>query len=161
MSRLLGASTIYTNVQKLKGYTTKRELAEFFGVGPSSISDWVTRKGNTIPAKRLADACDRHGLRWQWLACGEGPPYEVQTVDEVKKIDLDPGEVELLGKLKCSPHFRRAVEKLLGMDETQIKLLTKLAESMAPPREETVASSKCSDGATLQWNSSLPLTRLR
>ena len=169
MKKTLPASRILENISQLKGYSTKRELAEFFGVGPSSITDWVNRKGDLIPARRLAEASRRHGLRWQWLAYGEAPPYEEQPVEVRTGVELDPAQLELLRRIKESPAFRRAVDRLIGLEEEQVRLVTRLAESMRPapipmPREDHAlsASDTCAEELPYrEWRSHSSLTKSR
>lgn len=133
MKKILGAKAIFSNIKKLKGLTAKKQVAEFFGVGPSAVTDWTNRKGDSIPARRLAYASTRHGIRWQWLAYGEGDPYEEPAPEAKHPLPLAPSEVELLEKIKTSPQFRRAVERLLCLDDEKIKLIAKVAESMNDP----------------------------
>lgn len=164
MKQILSAHEILRNVRTLKGFRTGRELAGFFGVGASSITDWVARKGDRIPARRLMEASRRHGLRWQWLAYGEGPPYESEHVDVATGVALDPAEVELLGRIKASTAFRKAVDRLLDLDEDQVRLLGQLAESLSSARREPPASktpSRPARDSVLTWRSGFPLTKPR
>jgi hypothetical protein len=135
MKRPLGAGRILANIQALKGFTTKRELADFFGVGPSAVTDWTNRKGDRIPERRLADASRAHGLNWEWLAYGEGHPYDRPSVDKTTGVLLDPAELELLARVKSSPLFKKAVHRLLGLPEEQLKILGQLAEALNSPDE--------------------------
>jgi len=159
MNSLLKADRILRNIQELRGLATKRQLADFFGVGPSSITDWVNRKGNRIPSRRLAEACRRHGLRWQWLAYGESPPYENNLVEKASGVPLGPNEIILLSKVKESPAFRSAVERLLGMDEEQVRLIARLAESMSPTAQKQPQAAQ--ERPYRKWRASLPLTNSR
>jgi hypothetical protein len=157
MQQILGATQILKNIGELMGYSTKRQLAEFFGVGPSAVTDWQNRKGDRIPERRLAYVARLHGLRWQWLAYGDGPPYERQHVEQSSGIELAPRELELLGKLKGSALFRRAVERLLGLDDSHIKLICQVAESMGPRKApEPVKTDR--NMAYSRWSSGLHLT---
>jgi hypothetical protein len=160
MQEMLKASQIFKNICELMGYSTKRQLAEFFRVGPSAVTDWQNRKGDRIPERRLAQAARQHQLRWQWLAYGEGPPFERQLVEASSGIELAPQELELLTKLKGSTLFRRAVDRLLGLDDSQVKLICQVAESM------NVAADKKPVDDDLQapfsrWSSGLHLTSSR
>lgn len=130
MKKQLGAGRILANLLTLKGFTTKRQLAEFFGVGPSAVTDWTNRKGDRIPARRLARACQVHGLRWEWLAYGEGPPYTTQMVDNRTGLDLDPAEVAFIERIKSSPNFKAAVDRLLGLPEEQLRIISLLAAEL-------------------------------
>jgi len=155
MKRVLGAKEVYSNIQKLKGFTTKRELAEFFCVSPSAISDWVTRNNDTIPAKKIAEASHRHNLRWQWLSYGELPPYEEKIVEKRTGIELDPVEVELLGRIKKSPVFRQAVERMMGLDEHCIKLVASVAESMGEKTREAEVKNPGPDSRVVREKRSI------
>ncbi len=153
----LSASEILQNIQELKGFKTKKNLAEFFGVRPSAISDWVHRNGNRIPPKHLERAALNHELRWQWLLFGESPPYETECVDTATGVRLAPDELELIERVKNSPSFRRAVDKLLGLDDDKVKLLAKVAESMSaagPPADAKIDK----ESPFHRWNSGFPLT---
>ncbi|PLX46577.1 MAG: hypothetical protein C0609_00155 [Deltaproteobacteria bacterium] len=150
MKRVLGAKEVYSNIQKLKGFRTKRELADFFCVSPSAISDWVNRNKDTIPAKKLAEASHRHNIRWQWLSYGELPPYEEKVIERSTGIELAPSEVELLGKIKGSPAFRQAVERMMGLDEHCIKLVASVAQSMGERNKETAKKSVAADSRVLR-----------
>lgn len=130
MKKQLGAAQILANIAALKGFATKRQLADFFGVGPSAITDWTNRKGDRIPARRLAQACHVHGLRWEWLAYGEEPPYATQAVDNRTGLDLAPSELELLERVKSSANFREAVDKLLGLPEDHLRMIAMLAAEL-------------------------------
>lgn len=156
MKQLLPADRIFRNVQELMGFTTKRQLAEFFSVGPSSITDWVNRKSNKIPARRLAEASRRHGIRWQWLAYGESPPYEENHVEASTGVSLAPNELALLSKVKTSPAFRAAVEKLLGLDEEQVRLIARVAKSMSNSADAAPTAQPFR-----KWRAPLPLTKAR
>jgi hypothetical protein len=163
MNEILSASRILENVQHLLGLKTKREAAAFFGVGPSAVCDWVRRKGNRIPHSRLAEACRRHNIRWQWLACGEGRPYEESLVETSTGLALGQEEILLLQKLKESPAFKHAVKTLIGLDESELKLLGAVADSMTckeRPRRDKKAESPRQE-PWLEWRSGFPLTKLR
>lgn len=142
MKTMLTASRILENIAQLKGFETKRELADFFGVGPSAVTDWVNRKGDRIPEKRLSEVCRRHGLRWQWVAYGEAPPYEEILVDRNSSIELDPREMELIARVKSSPQFRGAVNRLLGLGEAEICLIAQVAQSMSRSKSEKQGAEK-------------------
>jgi len=166
VKEILGARRILDNVRKLKGYRTNREVAEFFGVGASSITDWVTRKGDRIPARRLMEAARRHELNWSWLAYGEGPPRGELLVEVRTGVALEPGEMEVLEKIKASPAFRKAVHGLLGLDDARVRLVARVAESMAsapplepPPRLEPDRPAE--ERAVHTWRTGFPLTKTR
>lgn len=164
MKKPLGATQTYDKIQELMGFSTRRELAAFFGVTPSAITDWATRKGNKIPAARLAEAARRHSLRWQWLAYGELPPYEETVVEKLTGVVLGPEETTLLRKIKESPAFRSAVNELLGLDEGQMRLIAKVACSFSGRRGGTLPPEDNEPAAKepfLEYRSGLPLTTLR
>lgn len=155
MKRMLGASRILANIAQIKGFTTRRELADFFGVGPSAVTDWVNRKGDRIPEKRLSEACRLHGLRWQWIAYGETPPYEEVMVDRTSGIELTPREMELIARVKASPQFRGAVDRLLGLGDAEIRLISQVAHSMSGGKSQETDTA----GAPYRkWISRYPLT---
>ena len=133
MRTMLCASDILENVRALRGFTTNRELADFFGVGPSSITDWVKRKGDAIPAKRLAEVSRRYSIRWQWLAYGEAPPYEATYVDSLSGIEVDPG-LRVHEAAVVARSLRRRIEEISGVDHADIHLeLDDLAHQELPP----------------------------
>jgi hypothetical protein len=155
----LGAKEILENIQKLNGFTTRRELADFFGVGPSAVTDWVNRKGNLIPTRRLAEVARRYHLRWQWLTYGEGQAYETNYIEESTGVDLAPQELELLAKIKNSIPFKRAVDHLLGLPEEQVVIISRLVQSMSPKPGNTKKEQK--EPVYRHWNRGFPLTTRR
>ncbi|TAL16215.1 hypothetical protein EPN96_10225 [bacterium] len=163
MNEMLAASRILENLRNLLGFKTKREAAGFFGVGPSAICDWVQRKGNKIPPSRLAEAARRHNIRWQWLAYGEGRPYEESLVETSTGVELGREEILLLQKLKESPAFKQAVKTLIGLDEREIKLLGAVADSMTRTGgvRENKKQESSGEEPWLEWRAEFPLTKLR
>lgn len=176
MKKPLGAGRILANISALKGFTTKRELADLFGVGPSAVTDWTNRKGDRIPERRLADIARAQGFSWDWLIYGEGSPFAVTARVAATQIELDPSEIELLAKIKGSPAFKKAVQKLVGLPEEEMSLIGSLADSLrtregrrTPPatfsphaggeaRGGVAESKKTSESPYLKWNSRYPLT---
>ncbi len=157
MKKTLSASSIIENVKKLNGFKTKREVAEFFGVGPSAVTDWTNRKGDKIPAKRLAEASHCHKLRWQWLAYGEIPPYEDQHIVEQTGLPLTPNELELLEHIKKSKAFKEAVERLGTLGDRELKLISQLASSITTPQSPPQKDTECEP--YIRRSTSFPLTR--
>lgn len=157
MKKSLGAGDILANIKKLKGFETNRQLAEFFGVCPSAVTDWVNRKGDRIPDRRLADVSRVHSISWRWLVYGEGAPFDGDAAPAGNDGPPDPDIAALLARLRASPQFRRAVRHLIGLDDTQMKLVSQLSESLAgrnseaypPPREQSYR----------KWTTCYPLLR--
>ena len=105
-------------------------------------------------------------LRWQWLAYGEAPPYEEQPVEVRTGVELDPAQLELLQRIKESPAFRRAVDRLIGLEEEQVRLVTRVAESMRPTSTPDDQSTPPPAQSTeelpyREWHSHSSLTKSR
>lgn len=157
MKKTLGAREILTNVKKLKGLETNRQLAEFFGVCPSAVTDWVNRKGNRIPDRRLADACRAHSISWRWLVYGDGAPFEGDIRPDPADGPPDPDFTAITERLKASPQFRRAVKSLIGLDENQVKLVSQLSESLAGGKNEIKAPPR--EPPYRKWTLGYPILR--
>lgn len=154
MKKVHDAHDILARLSALKGFRTRRELAEFFGVCPSAVSDWVNRKGNRIPDRRLGEICSKHSMNWHWLAYGEGAPYEVMEGHGDLLCKPDPDDLLLLERLKSSPRLRRAVKSLLGLGEDQMLLVSRLAESLDRGQS---GPARNGEAPYLKWNASYPL----
>ena len=114
---------ILNRIKQRKGFTTDAELAAFFEVGKSTISNWYKR--NSIDYDLLFSKCEQEDLNW--LLTGKG---------EMLKQDIVQSHVDdadtLLNEVKDSLKDDRKTNMLLQLIMDNSKLVdanVKLAEA--------------------------------
>ena len=92
-----------------KDNITQKELAFLLGVKDNTISQW--EKGiNSIDVEMLFKACDIFGISINDI-------YGKYALE--KKTILTKKENKLIGAYRNQPHLQEAVDKVLGIHETQ------------------------------------------
>lgn len=68
--KLSGGQAIVDRLLKAYGFSTKKELGDYFGLGNGTVSTWIKR--NHFPGEQVVRCALEKKASLQWLATGEG-----------------------------------------------------------------------------------------
>jgi signal transduction histidine kinase len=88
MSKRSSTREILQRIKDLYDISTDAELAEFFGITPSALSNWKYR--NTIDYRLLFEKC--YGFNYHYIITGEGERY---APDEDEILEIQRGKKDL------------------------------------------------------------------
>ncbi|MCS6807439.1 MAG: response regulator [Bacteroidota bacterium] len=88
MTKHSSAREILQRIKDLYDISTDAELAEFFGITPSALSNWKYR--NTVDYRLLFEKC--YGFNYHYIITGEGEKY---APDEDEILEIQRGNKDL------------------------------------------------------------------
>ena len=88
MPKHSSAREILQRIKDLYDISTDAELAEFFGITPSALSNWKYR--NTVDYRLLFEKC--YGFNYHYIITGEGERY---APDEDEILEIQRGKKDL------------------------------------------------------------------
>lgn len=121
---------VLSRLKKAYGLTSDADLAQFFGVGTSTVANW--KKRDSIPFKHILESCPT--ISYDWLFRGEGKPFlatvktetalggeQDQPPDDLEipiyKLTIDPQKAQVVDRLKTHSFWLRDwLEDELGID---------------------------------------------
>ncbi|HEN3646412.1 TPA: phage repressor protein CI [Yersinia enterocolitica] len=78
-----GGQAVVDRLLKAYGFSTQRELVGKIGVGHGTVSTWIKR--GYFPGKEIVQCALETGASLQWLATGEGEPWEANKATNEKE----------------------------------------------------------------------------
>jgi hypothetical protein len=121
---LSGGQAVVDRLLKIYGFSTKKELGDYFGLGNGTVSAWIKR--NHFPGEQVVRCALEKKASLLWLATGAGNMYsepEMTMHDANDSISLDKKNI-LEGQL-ISNGKTYIDRSLIGYENKNLQLVKK------------------------------------